>query len=112
MKKRKLQEFTHHEKFKICFDGFYDYNQFNQAIKIYTKEFGAICTNSSAGFYESASSVTHLDGIELQWDFDNWICIEISYSNNKDEIAKEKIRKWANVIFSKLIEEYGEYDNS
>ncbi len=112
MKKRRLQEFTYDEKFKICFDGFYDYDQFNQAIRIYIKEFGAICKNSSTGFYESASSITCLDGIELQWNFDNWICIEISYSNSKDERAKEKIRKWANIVFYKLIEKYGEYDSN
>lgn len=112
MKKRTMQEFINDGMLKISFNGFYDYTQFDEALKIYTKEMGAVCTNSSVGFFDSASSVTILEGIELQWNFDNWICIELSYSNPDDTIVKDKIRQWANQIFTKLIKKYGEYDET
>lgn len=109
MKKRAIKEFIHEGKFKIWFNGFFDYKHFEKAINVYTKDIGAVCINSSMGFFDSASCVTLLEGIELQWYFDNWVCIELSYQNANDNKAIEKIKLWAEKIFGKLIEEFGEY---
>lgn len=106
---RKMLEGNDEDKLIIVFDGFCNYEEFEEVRRTLKEEIRMEIINISyQGWGDSAEGTTFLNEIELKWKFSNWDSIQIEYLKPKDEASREEVRQWAKLIYSNLIKKFGE----
>jgi len=109
MIERRILEYRDDSVLSITIDGFFNYEEFAEVIRILKEVIGVSCPYFITG-WESMVGETTKDEIELKWKFNNWDCIQLQYINPKDDASVEKVRKWAKIIFENLISKFGEFE--
>jgi len=101
-----LREYGNDKCYSVTFDGFYDYEEFKEVMRILEEVIGFDEIKISG--LDAMDGYSIKDDIRLSWKFNNWDCIEFDYDNPKSDSHIKIVKGWARMIFDLLINKFGE----
>jgi hypothetical protein len=103
MCKKGFWEIDHDNQFGAWLIGFYDDDEFLEAIKLMRTEVNMNVIDYGWKSYEGLLAESIKDGIKAQWKFNNWDDILCETEDCSDESKKADFRSWMRKLFCGLI---------